>query len=105
MHKLLKTDLRKLCSPALLYFLVSMSIWMLLAIQNITGDVNTLRIGSVNMYVPNVVAVFLFKFIYILFWTWVLNLICKDGHSSISWLLVLVPLFLSLLGMIFTVNP
>jgi hypothetical protein len=37
---------------------------------------------------------FVVKLIYILFWTWILNLICKDGHSGISWLLVLVPFVL-----------
>ena len=29
--------------------------------------------------------------IYIVFWTWVLNLICKAGYKLISWLLILVP--------------
>jgi hypothetical protein len=38
--------------------------------------------------------VFIIKLIYILFWTWVLNLICKDGHTNISWLLVLLPFIL-----------
>jgi uncharacterized membrane protein len=27
----------------------------------------------------------------ILFWTWVLNLMCKDGHSEVAWFLVLLP--------------
>jgi hypothetical protein len=31
------------------------------------------------------------KVIYILFWTWVLNLMCKDGHTGIAWFLVLLP--------------
>jgi hypothetical protein len=27
----------------------------------------------------------------VLFWTYILNLICKDGHVGLSWLLVLLP--------------
>jgi hypothetical protein len=34
------------------------------------------------------------ELLYIFFWTWVLNLICKDGHTTISWLLVLFPFIL-----------
>lgn len=33
----------------------------------------------------------LIHFIYIIFWTWILNLICKAGYKIISWLLILVP--------------
>jgi hypothetical protein len=36
-------------------------------------------------------AVFIAKLIYVLFWTYILNLICKDGHVGVSWLLVLLP--------------
>lgn len=31
-------------------------------------------------------------FIFAIFWTWVLNLICKSGFSIVSWILVLFPL-------------
>ena len=30
----------------------------------------------------------------ILFWTWVLNIICKAGYKWVSWLLVLLPFIL-----------
>ena len=26
-----------------------------------------------------------------MFWTWILNLMCKDGHKNIAWFLVLLP--------------
>ena len=104
MTKFSKMELRKLCSPALLYFMISMTVWVMVALQNLSGDRNTLYIGSVQMYVPNVIVIFIFKLIYILFWTWILNLICKDGHSTISWLLVLAPLILSVLSMATVTN-
>jgi hypothetical protein len=38
--------------------------------------------------------VFVVKVIGILFWTWILNLMCKDGHKEIAWFLVLLPFVL-----------
>jgi hypothetical protein len=38
--------------------------------------------------------VFTIKILYIFFWTWILNLICKGGHKGIAWLLVLFPFLL-----------
>jgi hypothetical protein len=50
--------------------------------------------------------VFLVKIVYILFWTWILNLICKDGHTGIAWFLVLIPFILLfvIMGLVM-VNP
>jgi hypothetical protein len=87
-------SLKQLCSPALLYFLVSIVGLILVAFQNLTSNMNTLQLAGMHMRVPNLLLLFVVKLIYILFWTWVLNLICKDGHSGISWLLVLVPFVL-----------
>jgi hypothetical protein len=86
--------LKELCSPALLYFLISMVGLIIVAIQNITSSMNTLQLAGMNMKIPSLIMFFIINIIYILFWTWVLNLICKDGHSEISWLLVLVPFIL-----------
>ena len=49
--------------------------------------------------VPSNFLVFVVKIIYILFWTWVLNLMCKDGHKGIAWFLVLIPFILLFLIM------
>jgi len=35
--------------------------------------------------------VFIAKILYIGFWTFVLNYICKAGYKSVSWFLVLLP--------------
>jgi hypothetical protein len=35
--------------------------------------------------------------LYIIFWTWILNLICKSGASVVSWVLVLFPIILMFL--------
>jgi len=69
--------------------------------QNL-GNSNSYHIGNFSCRVPSTILIFTIKLIYILFWTWILNLICKDGHTGISWLLVLLPfiLFFVLIGMI-----
>ncbi len=86
--------LKDLCSPALLYFLISIVGLIIVAIQNMTSNMNTLQLAGMHMRVPSLLLLFVVKLIYILFWTWILNLICKDGHTTISWLLVLVPFIL-----------
>jgi hypothetical protein len=81
---------KELCSPAALYFIISMAALTIVVLQNL-GNTNSYNIGNFSCRVPNTVLVFIIKFIYIVFWTYVLNLICRDGHVGISWLLVLLP--------------
>jgi len=69
--------------------------------QNL-GNSNSYHVGNFSCRVPSTMLIFIIKLIYILFWTWVLNLICKDGHTGVSWLLVLLPwiLLFVLIGML-----
>jgi hypothetical protein len=83
-------SLKELCTPAMLYFVISMIALIIVLMQNL-GNTNSYHVGSFSCRVPNTAVVFIVKLIYILFWTYVLNLICKDGHMGISWLLVLLP--------------
>lgn len=59
-------------------------------VQNL-GNSNMYDVGCFSCNVSSNTLVFVMKIIYVLFWTWVLNLICKDGHTGISWLLILLP--------------
>jgi len=86
--------LKELCTPAALYFGISMLALVIVMLQNL-GNSNSYNVGRFSCRVPNTVLVFIVKFIYIVFWTYVLNLICKDGHVGVSWLLVLLPWILS----------
>lgn len=94
-------SLKELCTPALVYFVISIISLVLVLLQNL-GNRNSYYIGSFSCRVPSTMLVFIIKLIYILFWTWILNLICKDGHIGISWLLVLLPwiLLFVIIGMI-----
>ena len=86
-------SLKDLCTPAQVYFVLSIISLVAVLLQNL-GNTNSYHVGSFSCRVPNTAVIFIIKLIYILFWTWILNLICKDGHVMISWLLVLFPLIL-----------
>ncbi len=83
-------SIKELCTPALLYFVISLIALGIVLVQNL-GNTNSYHVGSFSCRVPNTAAVFIVKIIYVLFWTYILNLICKDGHAGLSWLLILLP--------------
>jgi hypothetical protein len=93
--------LSQLCTPAYIYFIISVIGLTIAAIQNI-GNSKKFCLGTFSCRVPSVIAIFIVKIIYILFWTWILNLMCKDGHTNIAWFLLLLPFILLfvLLGMV-----
>ena len=82
--------LKELCTPAMIYFVISIIALIMVLFQNL-GNSDSYNVGSFSCRVPNTALVFIVKLIYVLFWTYVLNLICKDGHTTLSWLLVLLP--------------
>ena len=86
-------SLKDLCTPAQVYFVLSIISLVAVLLQNL-GNTNSYHVGSFSCRVPNTAFIFIIKLIYILFWSWILNLICKDGHVMISWFLVLFPLIL-----------
>ena len=92
---------KELCTPSAVYFIVSIVSLIMILFQNL-GNSSSYHIGNFSCRVPSTILIFIIKLIYILFWTWILNLICKDGHTGISWFLVLFPfiLFFVLIGMI-----
>ena len=90
--------LSELCTPSLVYFVFSMVVFVIMLVQNL-GNSNSYSLGNLSVSVPNTTIIFIVKLIYILFWTWILNLICKDGYKSIAWFLVLLPFILLLMIM------
>lgn len=85
--------LKNICNPAMLYLILSMFALFIMAVQNFQGD-STYCLGSYSCNVSSVSLIFLIKFIYIIFWTWLLNIICKSGFPIVSWILVLLPFIL-----------
>ena len=82
-----------LCAPAMFYLIIASIILIIVIFQNV-GNQNSLSIGNYNSRVPSTILIIIIKAICILFWTWVLNLICKAGYKGISWFLVLLPFIL-----------
>lgn len=94
-------SVRKLCTPAYVYLMISIVAIIALMFQN-AGNTDRYCIGVYECRVDNTAMMFLGKGLYVLFWTYVLNAICRAGYKGISWFLVLFPflLFFVLLGML-----
>ena len=86
-------DFRNLCTPAFVYLLISVIAFVVIAVQNF-GNTTKYCVGQYECYLPNTFVMFVFKAFYILFWTFILNCLCKDGYKEISWFLVLLPIIL-----------
>lgn len=94
--------LRNLCTPAYVYFVISVIALVVMLYQNV-GNINKYCVGTQSCTVSSTAIIFIIKAIYILFWTWVLNLICRAGAHGIAWFLVLLPFVLMfvLISMLF----
>jgi len=85
--------LKNICRPAMFYFVLSMSAVIFMALQNMTTG-RSYCIGMQSCSSNSVTTLFLIKIVYILFWTWLLNIICASASETISWVLVFIPLVL-----------
>jgi hypothetical protein len=86
-------NINQLCTPSFVYFILSVVGIIITIFQNM-GHTNIYCLGSLTCNVPSTIMIFIIKVVYILFWTWILNLMCKDGYTNIAWFLVLLPFVL-----------
>lgn len=84
----------KLCKPAKFYFIVSVIVYLIVFIQNITTP-GKFSLGLYSVDHEQTPMILIYNALYILFWTFVLNMICT-GSEVISWIIVLFPFILSL---------
>lgn len=87
------SGLRKLCTPSYIYLVVSAIALVVMLYQNI-GNVDKYCLGSYSCTVSSTALIFIIKAIYILFWTWILNLICRAGAPGVAWFVLLLPVIL-----------
>ena len=74
----LASAFKVLCMPSKVYFVLAViGILLSLLAPSIFGNVSALM--------------HMIHLVYIVFWTWVLHLICKAGYNWLSWVLVLFP--------------
>jgi hypothetical protein len=91
-YKKLMSKVDTLCGPAYLYFGVSVVIMILVVVQNLMkANMKKLCFGPFSCNVGNVIIFFIIKFISVIFWTIILDALCKYGLGSLSWFLVLFP--------------
>jgi hypothetical protein len=79
-------NFQQLCTPAKIYFFLAV-LACIIALFN---------------SVP-VLAVFM-KLMFAFIWTYGLNWLCSKGYTSVSWVLVLLPYIIIILGMLGLVN-
>ena len=85
---------KNLCQPALIYLIISVVSLLLIGSQNISNGSGYYCVGNYECSTSSKFTIFMFKILYILFWTFVLNCICKAGYKGVSWFLVLFPIIL-----------
>ena len=85
--------LKRLCTPALVYLGISFIAIFIMFFQNF-GNRNVYCLGNFSCDVTNVSMIFIIKILYVLFWTWILSLMCKSGYQKVAWFLVLFPFIL-----------
>ena len=102
-----KFDYKSLCTPSFTYMIFSLIGLILMGIQNIDGKDSLLCVGDYNCQVGNKSVFFILHGLYILFWTFILDLLCKAGYSNLSWIILLIPIlvFFIVLGLMIYKYP
>lgn len=87
-------NFKKMCTPAFLYFTISLILLIILGLQNVSNEENILCVGTYKCTIESKILIFVLHGIYILFWTFVLDVICKAGYTELSWFIFLLPFLL-----------
>ena len=82
-----------ICPPAKFYLILSIISYIISTIQSF-GQGDLYCLGMFGCSAENGIYLHIFQIVYIAFWTWLLNIICRGGGTLFSWLLVLLPFIL-----------
>ena len=89
--------LRSLCTPAQVYFFISMISILGIISQNAMAS-DSYRVGMYTVQSPmSNVWFFSLKVIGILIWTFMLNYMCNSGWKDVAWFFVLLPIIVMFL--------
>jgi len=89
--------LRSLCTPAQVYFFISMISILGIISQNAMAS-DSYRVGMYTVQSPmSNVWFFSLKVIGILIWTFILNYMCNSGWKDVAWFFVLLPIIVMFL--------
>ena len=79
------------CAPAQLYLLLSVLSIITLFVQNYKNP-HEYCVGVFKAKTEcNNLVYFALKVLYIVVWTFILQMLCRKGYSTLSWILVLLP--------------
>ena len=82
--------IKALCTPAYIYLIISIIAIIVAMFQNV-GRTRTYTFCGYTMNVDNTGLIFLIQGIVVVFWTIVLDSLCKNGFTQLSWLLLALP--------------
>ena len=90
-------NFNELCRPVKLYLIISLLILIILFYQNYSNP----KKYCVGMFETksdcNNRFFFVFKILYIVVWTYLLQKLCSKGYFTVSWILVLFPVIIMFL--------
>ena len=86
----LPKPVRGLCTPALAYLVLSVISFIAVLGQNVS-DSRKFCLGKLSCQIPHVSLALAAKALYIAFWTWAINALCKSGHPKLAWALLFLP--------------
>ena len=87
-------NIKTLCAPAKVYLFFGLLILLGMMKQNVSDSDNIFCFGNYECYVENKWILIVSKIIYIGFWTFILNVLCRGGYKNLSWFLILFPVIL-----------
>ena len=89
-------SIKNMCTPAFVYLVISSMSLFLLIIQNYQNT-DVFCVGNFQCNVESTATILIIQSLYILLWSYILNLICKH-NKMLSWILVLLPFILFFIG-------
>lgn len=76
------TRIRSLCTPAFVFFFISVISLFLMIFENIQNT-HSYCFGNVSCNVANTSMVFIVKIVFIIAWTWFLDILCSRGYERL----------------------
>jgi hypothetical protein len=95
--------IRALCTPALVFFVISVISLLLMIFDNIENT-HSYCFGNVSCNVANTSMVFIVKIVFIVVWTWFLDILCSRGYERVSWFIVLLPYIFMFMILVFVAS-
>lgn len=91
---------QSLCTPALIFFIISVISLFGMLFDNLENT-HHYCFGNVSCNVANTSTIFIVEILFLVFWTWILDLICSRGYTNVAWFILLFPYILLLALLLF----